>query len=296
MTDSNHRPHPDALERATEALRDAPVLAGPPADLTAATIAAVQNRLPGTVPGEPAQPLSRRAKVMRYIRYGSLATAAAVLVTVGVFALGGNRAAAMDKVLEKAAKADTVRYQVRTVSDLTDHTDTVTVRGQTVRVDGSRVSFVIDWEAGGMFILSHPNKVYQTVDMTAKDGGIAPFDVFAVKFRDQLTALQKEKFESAGKEKVGDINADKFTVTGVTSLGMTGDWTIWVNPKTERPVKIEVEATRNKRKVTRTYSDFDWAPKVNAADFALEAPEGYTEDVVFVTKPPLTPLPKKKDK
>jgi hypothetical protein len=288
----NHRPTPDVLEQAAAALRDAPVPAGPPADLTAATIAAVETRLAGTPPAEPARTHQRRARIMRYLSFS--ATAAAVLVAV--FAFGG-RAVAMDKVLGKAAKAEVVRYEVRTESDRSDHTDTVTIRDKVVRVDGSRVSFVIDPEAGGMIILSHPNAVYQTVDLTAKGGGIAPFDLFATRFRDQLAALQKEKFEAAGKEKVGDVKADKFTAAGVTSLGLTGDWTVWVDPNTELPVKIGVEASRGGKAVTRTYSGFDWKPEVNAADFTLDAPEGYTEGVVFHTKPALTPLPKKnKDK
>jgi hypothetical protein len=295
MSDTNHRPRSDVLNQAVEALRDAPTPAGPPADLTAATLAAVENRLRGTVPSETARQLQRRATVMRYVRFGSLATAAAVLVGVVALLLNPRPAVAMDKVLDKAAQADAVRYEVRTMSDLADNTAAVTVRGKQVRVEsGDTVTFVIDWETSGMLILSHPNKTYQTVDLAAKAGGIAPFDIFAVKFRDQLAALKKEKFESAGTEKVGEVKTEKVTATGVSSLGMTGDWTVWVDPKTEYPVKIEVEATRGKMTVFRSYGQFDWAPKVNKEMFSLDPPEGYAEGTVFHTVPPLTPI--KKDK
>lgn len=295
MSDTNHRPQPDVLNQAVEALRDAPTPAGPPADLTAATLAAIENRLRGTVPSETARQLQRRARVMRYVRFGSLATAAAIVLGVGALLLNPRPAVAMDKVLDKAAQADAVRYEVNTKSDLADHSDTVTIRGKQVRVEsGDTVTFVIDWETSGMLILSHPNKTYQTVDLAAKGGVIAPFDTFAVKFRDQLAVLKKEKFESAGVEKLGAMKAEKMTASGVSSLGMTGDWAVWVDPKTEYPVKMEVEATRGKMTVFRSYSNFDWAPKVADSMFRLDPPEGYTEGTVFHTIPPLTPIKKSK--
>ena len=47
MSEQNSRPTPDPLDEAAGALRDAPVPAGPPPELTAATVAALKNRLAG---------------------------------------------------------------------------------------------------------------------------------------------------------------------------------------------------------------------------------------------------------
>ena len=45
MSELNHQPTPDTLDQATAAIRDATVPAGPPADVTAATLAAIDSRL-----------------------------------------------------------------------------------------------------------------------------------------------------------------------------------------------------------------------------------------------------------
>ena len=59
-------------------LRAAPVPAGPPAELAAATVAAVARRLPAAVPSQLAYQ-SRRRTIMRYIGYGSTAAGSSAL-------------------------------------------------------------------------------------------------------------------------------------------------------------------------------------------------------------------------
>ena len=109
MSEQNNRPTPDILDEATGALRDAPVPAGPPADLTAATVAAITNRLAGTVPSEPARRQKRR-RIMRYWGLGTAAAVVAIATAAGVLLLGGTSAAArVQKALDNAAKAKSVR-------------------------------------------------------------------------------------------------------------------------------------------------------------------------------------------
>ncbi len=293
MSEANHRPaRPDVLDQATEALRAAPVPAGPPAELAAATVAAVANRLPAAVPSELAR-RQRRRRVMRSIGYGA-AAAAVVATLAGVLWFGGGTAVALDDAIRKVEKAEAVRYEVHTRSPLSDNTDTVTVRGKQVRVDShsfARIAFVIDHQAQGMLIVSPPNKTYQTVDLSKAT--IAPFDAFSVRFRDQLLALLK-KAEHAAVGEVNGAKADKFTASG-RGLGMIqdADWVIWIDRKSQLPVRVEVEQTQQGRTVKRIYEKFDWNPEIDDDLFSLDPPDGYTEGTVFHTNPPLEPMKKK---
>src|SRR5262245_27142925 len=106
MTDSNHRPEPDYLEDAIGALRAAPIPACPSAELAAATVAAAQVRSTGSPPVEPARHRLSRRTVMRYLSYGSAATAAAALVALWLF---GGSAVALDDALKRVEAAKTVR-------------------------------------------------------------------------------------------------------------------------------------------------------------------------------------------
>ena len=74
MSEANSRPTPDILDEATGALRDAPVPAGPSADLAAATVAALNNRLAGAVPSEQFR-RERRRRIMRYVGFTTAAAA-----------------------------------------------------------------------------------------------------------------------------------------------------------------------------------------------------------------------------
>ena len=109
MSEVNDGPTPDALEDATGALRGAPVPAGPPTELSAATVAAIQNRLAGA---PPASELARRRRrtIMRYIGFGT-ATAAAVAVATaaGILWFGGSAAAHVQKAIDNAEKATSVK-------------------------------------------------------------------------------------------------------------------------------------------------------------------------------------------
>jgi hypothetical protein len=82
MTEHNSREPADLLDRAVAALRTAPVPAGPPAELVASTTRALQQT--GLAP-EPCGRPSRRNRMFRIARLGSIAVAATMLLALGVF-------------------------------------------------------------------------------------------------------------------------------------------------------------------------------------------------------------------
>jgi hypothetical protein len=112
MTEPNSRQPDDLLEQALAALRTTPVAAGPSAELVASTTRALQQ----FGAPEPGRPLSRRNRMFRIARLGSIALAATVLVALGVFfAFPGKKASAEVEV-------DGTAYHIRgpfTHQDLT---------------------------------------------------------------------------------------------------------------------------------------------------------------------------------
>jgi hypothetical protein len=96
MTEPNSRQPADPLEQAVEALRTAPIPAGPSAELVASTTRALQQA--GGAPEQGRQP-SRRNLMFRMARFCSIAVAATVILSLGVFfALPGKKASAKVEV------------------------------------------------------------------------------------------------------------------------------------------------------------------------------------------------------
>jgi hypothetical protein len=113
MTQPNSRQPADLLEQAEAALRNTPVPSGPSAELIASTTRALQQA--GAVP-EPGRQLSRRNRMFRIARVGSIVAAAALVVALGVFLfVPGKKAAA-------SVEVDGATYQIHgpfTHQDLT---------------------------------------------------------------------------------------------------------------------------------------------------------------------------------
>jgi hypothetical protein len=115
MTGPNSRQPSDPLEQAVAALRAIPVPDGPSAELVASTSRALQQAGAATEGGRRS---SRRNRMSRIARFGSLAVAATVLLALGVFLSLPTKKAAAEVVVE----VDGTPYRIRgpfTHQDLT---------------------------------------------------------------------------------------------------------------------------------------------------------------------------------
>jgi hypothetical protein len=242
---------------------------------------------------------------MRYLGYGSAATAAAAFLALW---LTGSSAVALDDVYARVEKAESVRFVTEEFSDgKSMNTQTVVSRGNQVRIEGKDhpLEFVIDHDLKGAIILDSRTKTYQTIDLTK--AGILPTDAFNVNLKAQVQELKKQKAEYAGAEKADGLLLDKYTVTGAAALGhRSADWSLWIDRKTKLPVKMASEYKQELRGakmdgtpfaedhvITRVYESFEWNPKIEKGLFSLDPPAGYTEGTIFTTIPPLTPYKKK---
>jgi outer membrane lipoprotein-sorting protein len=280
MCERNNRP--DILEQATRALQDAPAPNGISPELVAATVAAIEKQLAPIVPMESVRD-TRRKKIMRYLRYGSLtALAASVAIALGVLLLfGDNRAVALDKILDKIEKAETVQYTANEkLGDFPETTMQLLVKGPKARIEiGSSTMFILDTKKRESLMLIPMMKRYVV------NGGT----VSAKSPIDKLLAFRNSKTEDLGSEKINGKEVKKLGLKNEASL-KTGEpaqsWLLWVDKKTDLLVKAQLISTANipdekgALKVVGVVTELDnfiWNEKLDDKLFDMTPPADYKE-------------------
>lgn len=282
MSDLNGQPPPDPLERATAALRDAPVPPGPPDDLTAATVAAVHTRL-AALGAARRQQRQRRRRIMRYAGFGT-AAAAAVAVAVTLWP-GGSAAADVDKALDKAEKATSVKVRMTQERDgKVENVRTVVRQGDAVRAEidtgakePGKVVFVGDLGTREVLAYAPGAKVAERGKIGDQEykmitGALGDFAGLKA-----TLAADPKAVKAVGEEKLGDRETAVFEFAGETlRLGngglFTSTWRVWVDPKTGFPVRLR-RADNQKGVMTIDYEE--WNTKFDAKLFSLDVPDGY---------------------
>jgi outer membrane lipoprotein-sorting protein len=278
MSELNHRPRPDVLAEATAALRDAPIPAGPSTDLTAATLAAIDSRLAGPV---PARSPERRKRIMRYLSFGSLATAAAVAAVV-LLLPGRSPADDVKKAVRKAEAAKTVRMTIALDAGADGK---ITARnyldneGGKFRseVDPAGLVVVINGKGenkGIMYLTS--TKMYRLLDPDKDElvkqvtGSVKKaFDQFKLPTDDQVKGLADE-FLDGRKTKVYEI-----TGMDIPDVKGNADLKIWIDPKTDLPVQSRVVSRIDGKTVTATAAYLGFDEDLDPKLFDTKVPDGY---------------------
>ncbi len=151
------------------------------------------------------------------------------------------------------------------------------IRGPLVRIEaaGGATVLIIDTKERAGVMLMPPAKAFVRLDKDRIHGpnGKSPID--------DLLALRGRKAEAAGEEKVGDVTCQKLVIKGDPKADPPGDWVLWVDPKTELPVKMTYEGktTAGDKEVAvhKVYEKFVWNTKLDDKLFEMKAPEGYKE-------------------
>ena len=293
MNNDSPRPVPDGLDQAVAALRDAPTPAGPPAELTAATLAAIRERLAGMVPGESARQLQRRRRIMRYLSFGACSTAAAALVGVLILLTGNGSAIAFEKVRERVNEVTAVTY-VDTQVDRGGYSMKMKYfnRGKQARLEfKSGMLYVYDFGKLKALSIAPSNRAYELYDIEEETD-----DTQAMQFVDEVKRLLKGPAVEDGSETIEGIEATVFKIDGGTMYNTKANYRVWVDPKTALPVRISYERKptdpTDATPVKRTFDRFDWNPTLKDELFSLEVPEGYTEGIPGFVKPVVTPKKK----
>ena len=258
----------DPIIHAASALRQTPVPPGPSAEIVSRTLTAVEakNR-------SETNTLSRR-KLMTT----SIKIAAAILVAAGglvyfTLAPPARATAAFAEMAQKLSKAHTLSY--RTTTETPDVKEPMKGRcffkePDLMRTEIDEGAVVIANGSQGKQLLLDP-ATKSALLLEGKAQAAAPEKAGGAGMIDYLRQLTEGDAKPVGDKPVGDIRARGYLVN---KLGMA--MTIWVDPVTRLPVRIESTDRIQDKEIRSVISDFQIDIPIDDALFRVEPPAGYS--------------------
>jgi outer membrane lipoprotein-sorting protein len=273
---------PDILDQAADALRAGDAPAGPPDDLVAATVAAIDNRFPRPAPGDPAR-RTRRKRLMRILTFGgvSAGTAAAVLAIVFGSA-GGSAADEVKKAFRKAEQAKSARMLIEV-----DAGKDGQITSKAYLDDGK---FRSEAEPVGLVVVVNPKaenkavmlltkmKLYRVFD-PEKDELVrdvtknvkGALDQYKIPSDDMVKGLPDEYLDGR-KTKVYEMKGIEMKVND--QAGKV-DLKLWIDPKTGMPVRSRAVTRVGDMTYTATATYLGFDEELDPKLFDTAVPEGY---------------------
>ena len=247
--------------------------------------------------------LNRWRWIMRSPVSRIAAAAIFILAITGVamlFLLGsGGTAFAFADFAAPILKAKTVKFKMivetkgqpaQTLTGELMVLDGVRMRQVTELPDKSKVVMIQDLSQGKSLMLVPGSKTATVLTSTSKRKDKTPEYDASVFFR--LFQLVEEKPDAVKHESLGEKEIDGRKVVGFRISSPGGDFSLWGDPKTGLPVRVEM-TSGIEGSVKATFSDFVFNADMDESLFSLEPPTGYTVAVRSV-KTDVSP-PEEKD-
>ncbi|MHC4406085.1 MAG: LolA family protein [Planctomycetota bacterium] len=279
MTHRDDKRPTDALDRATEALREAPVPEGPPGRLVASTVEALQSLEP---PPDPVRMNERRKRMLRITRYVGACAAAALLVGLILWLPG--RGSALAEVIAKVKSAQSVRFVAHqqlggppTVSlkmAFQGHAARMEMPGYFVLVADFQEKSVLQ------LYLDKKRAFRYEMDEEAAKG-------FSSMFKnpiDNFAKLTDDDGEKTGESELDGRKVDVYRLKKFWDIELNeavdrGAIRAWVDQESGLPVRIAIRASFHvdgKSNDWIVMEKFTWNEPLDAGLFRLDVPEGFT--------------------
>ena len=143
------------------------------------------------------------------------------------------------------------------------------VRLEVLSADGKSVQvMVIDYDASRMLTLIPNQKKAIVIDL--KDIPEKPENVLE-ELRNVVTEIQNDPDVSV--EPLGEKEIDGRVATGFRARNPDGEITVWADPETALPIRMEQQW----RQLQFVYTDFQFDIEMDESLFSMEIPEGYSE-------------------
>jgi hypothetical protein len=286
VSDLNHKPDP--LQRAADALRDAPVPPGPTEPLLATTLAALRARPP------------RR----RWHRYARVAAVAAMLLAAVAAALlwptPPSAASPFRRGMESAARAKTMTARVIVGQGPGATVYRLYVRGQVNRIEVPNTGWqgapprdqvpvvaatVNDLEAKLTLAINFAERTYSTRGLSFHGHGP---DIIG-----QLRRVRDDAVRALGDEVIRGRPTRVYAVRldGMIGADPRSDVKVWLDAATDLPVRLRADDPPGPWARTTVYDDFAWDRPLAAELFRTTPPAGFRK----VDFPMPVPRPPKKD-
>ena len=204
-------------------------------------------------------------------RMAKLTAAAAIImaVTLGMFEILAPSSIVWADVVEPLLNARTAVLDIIVGTDGNDTVIHDEVLGSRIRRTVSGITgpdIIIDLDQQEMLVLEHDKKTAVTIELA----GLDDVENYLQKLQNLVVRLQKSPDFSVENQGLQEIDGSEYVVFVAQGDGQT--ITIWADPETALPVRIE-HKTPNMH-VTCDNMQFDVA--LDETDFSMEVPDGYT--------------------
>ncbi|MBC8471269.1 MAG: hypothetical protein H8D56_17545 [Planctomycetes bacterium] len=144
------------------------------------------------------------------------------------------------------------------------------VRGEVLSLDGKTVQVIVivDYDTSRMLQLIPKQKRAVLIDM--KDIPEKPENVLE-EMRNMVTKIQNDSDVSV--EPLGEKEINGRIAKGFRAAGPDGELTIWADPQTALPIRME----QKWRQMQFVCTDFQFDIEMDESLFSMEIPEGYSE-------------------
>jgi hypothetical protein len=143
------------------------------------------------------------------------------------------------------------------------------VRGEVLSADGKTVQVIIlDYDTFRMLQLIPSKKKAVVIDL--KDLPEEPENVLE-ELRNVVTEIQNDPEISV--EQLGEEEIDGQLATGFRARNPDGEFTVWADPETALPIRIE----QTWRQMQFVFTEFHFDIEMDESLFSMEIPEGYSE-------------------
>ena len=267
------RKYEQLLEQASNALQNIPVPSGPPPEIVEKVLAAGE----GFEMSSKTYRLKERFKAMKHISKiaAVFLIVAGIVGLIAVFTSGTRSNIAFADVIEPIMTARTIVFNAVAGKEKEEETFQIKVMNmgtQRVRQEiyipklDTRVTVILDLETLKQLSLVPKEKAAVYIDI--KGVKEKPPNYLEM-IRNLISKLDEEPaftVENLGRQKVDGQEAIAFHAAGP---GM--ELTIWADPETALPIKIE----QKQKHIHVVCTDFHFNTELDASLFSMEVPEGY---------------------
>jgi outer membrane lipoprotein-sorting protein len=298
MTERNEQQSVDVLDLATAALRDMSIPDGPPAQLAASTVEALQS---ASIPPDIVRLNERKRKMFRLMSYsGAAASVALFAVLAGwLFLMDRTAAPAFADVVEKVKNAKSVTFVTKMPTVVQGNQRGVLQ--QKFYVQGSVFRMELPSAQEGVSLPPGTPPILVAIVADAKQKKALQLEFasqtahyLAVDEKqwqemtrglanpiEKLRELKNEDAEPAGTEewngrKMQVYRLKKADIFMGLRLGKDETAKLWVDPKSGLPVRIAVGDPSNTDKPFIVFEQFTWNQALDLELFKLEVPKGFT--------------------
>jgi outer membrane lipoprotein-sorting protein len=277
MSERNERHDPSMLERATEAMRAAPIPPGPPPGVVAATLETLNA---ATVSPDIIRLRERRKTLFRIVRYSGVAAAVLAILAGALWLIDRNASVSLAQVVDNVQQAKSVSFVLKQkLGNQPELESRMFIKGDFLRYElngpaplGTMLIMIVNTNERAGLQLDVTRKIATKIDLEGR--------IPAEELRDPIERLRnlkannKDNVVRLGEEELDGRKCQVYQIKGrgkEATLLVPGEFKLWVDAKSGWPVRIQAADA----KTSLTYEQFKWDEPLREELFSLKVPQGY---------------------